>query len=341
MDNLAGFLKAALRFILWLGKKGVEMKQLETVGIGIAGMVVIIVLGCATGVKTSSTVTPRPPRTEVPAEPVEFQLPSKLPLVAEPGEVSEPVPGGVIDWSGNTVRARGTGFIDPGAKNKAQAKLMAERAATVVAQRNLLEIVKWVRVNSETRVEDFMTDYDVINTDVEGTVKGARQVGPAKYDSVAGIVTVELEINLYAKDGLADALSPALGGKVVASSVSPRVKEFFQEYSGLVIDGGETGLKPALFPKIYDEDGNLLLDTKNYAGYLTGQTTLQFISDLDKLLARPELATNPLVLEVKQVRGKLGTDIVLGPKDARQLKWLKDGFKYLLDAGRILVRVRL
>jgi hypothetical protein len=305
--------------------------------------------GCATGttgVRGSSTVAPQPPpRAEAPTPPpTEFQAPPRVPRLAEPGEVEEPVPGGDVDWSENTVRARGTGVVDPGNKNIAQARLMAERAAVVVAQRNLLEIVKGVRVDSETRVENFMTDYDVVYSRVEGYVKGARQVGPARFDSLAGIVEVELEMPIYGEEGLSDALTPALGtGDVGAASLSPQVRDFLQQYSGLAFDGGEAGLKPSMFPKIYDENGNLLLDTKEYAGYLGsgGQAAFQFISDLDRVLARPEFAKSPLVLKVRQVTGRLGSDIVLGIKDADKLKWLKDGFKYLLEAGRFVLRILL
>ncbi len=312
----------------------------------LAGVMAVLVLGCATGtgtVQQSAAVTPRPPAgTVLPIDTTEFQAPPRLPLIGVPGEVAEPVPGGTIDWSANRVRARGTGVVDPGAKNKTQARLMAERAAVVVAQRNLLEIIKGVRIDSETRVRDFMTDYDVVYARVEGRVKGARQLGPASYDSIAGLVEVEMEVELYGQDGVSGALEPALGaGDISASSLSPEVREFLQQYSALVFDGAGVGLKPALYPKIYDENGNLLLDTKDYAGYLGrgGQATLQFVSDLDRVLSRPELANAPLVLKVRQVTGKLGTDLILGHQDADKLKWLKDGFKYLVGAGRFLLRV--
>jgi hypothetical protein len=243
------------------------------------------------------------------------------------------------------VRARGTGVLDPGNSNKAQARLMAERAAVVVAQRNLLEIVKGVRVDSDTKVQNFMTEYDVVYTHVEGIVKGARQLGPSRYDSLAGTVEVELEMAMYGDSSLSQALAPVLGapGDVSAASLSPRVREFFQQYGGLVMDAGNTGLKPALFPKIYDEQGNLLLDTRDYLRFAgqSGQAAVQFINTLDQMLARPELARQPLVLKVKQVRGRLGADIVLSNLDADKLKWLKDGAKFLFDAGRFLVKLML
>ncbi|MEO0081523.1 MAG: hypothetical protein ABIL25_04415 [candidate division WOR-3 bacterium] len=309
-------------------------------------LVLTLAAGCVTGtagVKQSSIVRPELPTSTAPVETTQFEVPGPLPPLAEPGEVAEPVPGGEVDWSGEVVRARGLGVVDPGATNPAQARLMAERAAVVVAQRNLLEIVKGVRVDSDTRVENLMTDYDVVYSRVEGLVKGARQRGPAKYDSLAGTVEVELEMSLYGS-GLADALVPVLGpGDVAASSLSPQVRQFLAQYSGLVLDGSSSGLKPALFPKIYDADGNLLLDTRQYAAHLgsTGQAAIRFINDLDKVLSRPELTRLPLVLKVKEVRGKLGADIIIGRQDAEKLKWLKDGFKYLVGAGRFLLKVLL
>ncbi len=306
----------------------------------------LLLAGCATsGTVGSSSVTGTQPVAPLPSEETQFTAPVPLGPVSAPGDVAEPVPGGMVDWSGKTVRARGTGVMDPGNMNKAQARLMAERAAVVVAQRNLLEIVKGVRVDSDTRVQNFMTDYDVVYTHVEGIVKGARQLGPARYDSVAGTVEVELEMPMYGDSSLEQALAPVLGpkGEVAAAGLSPRVREFFEQYGGLVMDAGNTGLKPALFPKIYDEDGNLLLDTKDYLKYAgkSGQAAVQFIRALDEVLANKKLGNQPLVLKVKQIRGKLGSDIVIGKLDADKLKWLKDGARYLFDAGRFLVKLML
>ncbi|MEO0085577.1 MAG: hypothetical protein ABIK37_02990 [candidate division WOR-3 bacterium] len=314
----------------------------------------LLAVACVTGTAgvRSSSMTETAPHT-VPAEPPiqsgpgRFELPPPLrEPVAAPGDVAEPVPGGTVDWGRKVVRARGTGVVDPGNQNLAQARLMAERAAVVVAQRNLLEIVKGVRVDSDTKVENFMTKFDVVYSHVDGVVRGARQVGPAVYDEGSGTVEVELEIDLTGPQSVAGALSPALGtGQPVSTGqLSPQVQEFFRQYSGLVLEAGNSGLKPSLFPKIYDESGNLLLDTRNYFQELTGQTgitAVQYVERLDQILSRPEFSRNPLVLKVKQVTGRLGTDIILSRPDADKLKWLKDGAKYLLDAGRLLVRLLL
>ncbi len=282
--------------------------------------------------------------TAAPDAVVEPDISVIAPPCAIPGDVEESVPGGEIDWSGNMVRATGTGVLDTDNPNTAQARLMAERAAVVVAQRNLLETLQGVRVDSETRVENFMTDYDVIYTRVEGIVRNARQVGPARYDSLAGIVEVELEMAIHSPQGLSGALSSVLGNPgITAVSMSPQTREFLDQYSALVFDGSQAGLQPSMYPKIYDANGNLLLDTRNYANYLGsgGQTAMQFISDLDRILSLPEFAQSPLVLEVLQVTGQFGSDIVLGESDSGTLGWLAEGLPLLMGAGRFLLNVLL
>ena len=49
---------------------------------------------------------------------------------------------GSIDWVEQTLVATGTGIAPAKAVNRAQALAMAQRAAVVVARRNLLEVVK-------------------------------------------------------------------------------------------------------------------------------------------------------------------------------------------------------
>lgn len=322
-------------------------------------MKIIILLGVAAACTLTAcgTVTSSPPATTAPvtaASPTlsssslytlmdDIVFPGPAPEIHASEPVTEPFPSGRIDWTGNTVRATGTGVVDPSNPNTAQARLMAERAAVVIAQRNLLEIVEGVRVDSETRVENFMTDYDVVHTRVQGMVRNAVMAGPSRYDAEAGTVEVELSMEIYGPQGLSGALSAAFAAPQLSQEqVSPQVRDFLQQYSGLVIDGGQSGLTPSMFPRILDENGNLLLDTSQYAAYLgTGAGMgLRFISDLEGLLEQGDMAGSPLILRAVQAAGSLGSDIVLSTADAGG-GILKQALPFLLGAGRFLLRVIL
>ena len=306
----------------------------------------LMLAGCA----TSSTLTPAAnvPAQPPPAAEARFELPSPLGPVSAPGQVEELVPGGAIDWSGKTVRARGTGVLDPGNSDRDQARLLAERAAVVVAQRNLTEIIKGVRVDSDTRVKDLMAERDTAYRRVEDIVKAARRRVPARHDSLGGTVEVEIECDLYGEAGVENALTllPAAGpppGGVNADSLSNQARAFLSRHSGLILDGAGAGLKPALLPRIYGAGGSLLFDPREYLLYpgAPGTSAVQFVGELDRILARPEFARPPLVIRVKEVRGKFGTDIVLDQGDADKLLGMRDGLELLMNAGRILVRPSL
>ena len=71
-------------------------------------------------------------------------------------EVVELVGNGEINWSQGVILAKGSGAPPKEAKNIAQARLMAERAALSDARRNLVEVLKGVRVDSVTTVENYM-----------------------------------------------------------------------------------------------------------------------------------------------------------------------------------------
>ena len=116
---------------------------------------------------------------------------------------------GTINWTTGEVYATGIGAPPARAVNAAQARAMAERAAFVVALRNLLETVKGVRVDSETVVENFMTKSDVIRTHVQGIVNGARTI-QTKYLSDGSVETL---VSMPMKGAFMNAVLPETFGR--------------------------------------------------------------------------------------------------------------------------------
>lgn len=169
---------------------------------------------------------------------------------------------GTINWTGQYIEAIGMSAIDNARfKIPAQAQMMAQRGAVVVAQRNLLEIVKGVQVTSKTTVRDFIAESDVITTEISGVVKGAQMVGkPRIFDTH---VEVTLRMPIYAQDGLAPVLAKTTEK---GSGLSPDFEgDDMQSTEDMIMSIGlkligEGKITPSMFPKFVDEDGNLLVD---------------------------------------------------------------------------------
>jgi hypothetical protein len=313
----------------------------------------LLLVGCATtrgGVTAQNRAEPVTPGS--PNRPIDNQpnpaLPRDaipnlppVPPIAKPDRIVEPIKDkdGKIDWGVGMIRVTGKAALDPSNPNKGQEILKAERAATVDAQRKLLEITKGVRINGETMVEDLMLKNDFVITQVEGIVKGARPIGDPKYDSTRGIVTVEMMMNLYGADGIAEALRPSSAVEQPARPLDPKTLQLLSKYSGIVIQGAGTNGKPAMFPRLYDEQGNLVLDTRDLVGQdaRSGQPVVQFVENMNDVLSNPELARNPLIIKVKELQGKYLSDYVL-PKDQLDvLKAIRDALPYLAKVGRFLI----
>ncbi len=121
-----------------------------------------------------------------------------------PGDAVEVVGQGSVNWTSGQITATGIGVPPANPANPAQTRAMALRAAQVVALRNLLEIIKGVRVDSETVVENFMTRSDTVRTRVDGIVRGA-QIVRTSYHSDG---SVEVTVALGMRGAFLDAIVP-------------------------------------------------------------------------------------------------------------------------------------
>ena len=96
-------------------------------------------------------------------------------------------------WVGSPVQAVGSSSISAQLPdNPTQKQLMAMRAAEVDAKRKLGETVWGLKINATTTVKDFVATNDVIQTDLDVFLSGARVV---KTDVLGDIVQVTVEID--------------------------------------------------------------------------------------------------------------------------------------------------
>ncbi|MEZ0372757.1 MAG: VWA domain-containing protein [Candidatus Sericytochromatia bacterium] len=100
-----------------------------------------------------------------------------------------------VDWDARAAVATGTG-APPAQGNPGQRRLMAQRAATLDAYRQLTECVYGVQIDSETTVRDFVTQNDEVRAKTTGLLRGARVVGQPRQLEYGGVeVTVQIPLS--------------------------------------------------------------------------------------------------------------------------------------------------
>jgi len=102
----------------------------------------------------------------------------------------------VIDMSGPCAINWTKGLIScEGESALGQGSFAAKRVAVVVAQRNLLEVIKGVRIDSQTTIEDGLVGNEVITSRVQGVIRGA-QVLSNQYHDKKGSATARVQLRM-------------------------------------------------------------------------------------------------------------------------------------------------
>ena len=252
-------------------------------------------------------------------------------------DVEQPVgSSGTVDWTTGVITAVGIGAPPAQPANAAQARAMAERAAQVVAYRNLLEAVKGVRVDSTTTVENFIVSSDVIRTEVSGIIQGAM-IMDKKYMSDG---SVEVTIGMKITGALADALlpkTPPTPQTGLAGTIAPASPG--QLYTGLIVDARGLGVKPAMAPKILNEDGKEVYGSAWInRDYAVREGMVGYLKDPVQAQTNPRVTDKPLMVKALKVAGDARVDMVITNADAAMLQSASENLS-MLQKCRVIILV--
>ncbi len=252
----------------------------------------------------------------------------------------EKVGQGSVNWSQGYIEAVGIGAVPDRSVGKANARPMAMRAAKVDAYRNLLEITKGVQIDSATTVKDFMVESDVINSKVEGLVKGAQQV-KTEYMS-DGTVEVTLRMPLYggvlaqtimplaiAKPPTPPEPAPVAPAPVVATPVAP-APAGPAAYTGMVVDARGIQARPAMSPRVFDEDGKEVYGSANVdREYAIQQGMSGYARDLNAAQSNQRVTANPITVKAIRSSGAGHSDLIISNADAQQIRSAGDNMTFM------------
>ena len=248
---------------------------------------------------------------------------------------------GSINYSEQAITAIGIGFVPSNAVNAGQARRMALRIAKQDAMRQLIEIVNGVTLTSETTMSGAMVD-DVINTKVQGFIRGARPVGQPKYLSDT---SVEMEYSVP-MSGISDIVLPPV--TVPATTQAPNNNQPAAAANNTTQAGGVTGIiidarglkaRPAMAPRILDQNGNAIYGPGKYSRqYAVKNGVAGYSKTLETAQQDQRVVGNPMVVKGVGTSGTNRTDITIINADVSKIDMANRNYKVLNDC-RVLILI--
>ena len=247
---------------------------------------------------------------------------------------------GSINYSEQAITAIGIGFVPTNAVNAGQARRMALRIAKQDAMRQLIEIVNGVTLTSETTMSGAMVD-DVINTKVQGFIRGARPVGQPKYLSDT---SVEMEYSVP-MSGISDIVLPpvTVPATTQANNNQPAAAANNTTQAGgvtgIIIDARGLKARPAMAPRILDQNGNAIYGPGKYSRqYAVKNGVAGYSKTLETAQQDQRVVGNPMVVKGVGTSGTNRTDITISNADVSKIDMANRNYKVLNDC-RVLILI--
>lgn len=253
-----------------------------------------------------------------------------------PGAVVEETDNGAINYSQGIVTATGIGSIPEYAVNAGQARAMAIRAAKVDARRQLIELVNGITLTSETTMRNRMAD-EVVKEKVSGLIRGAYQVGDVRYLSDTS-VEVTMAVSL---SGISEIVIPTEGFNATpppppSPSTTPPTAAT-SAYTGIIVDARGLGVRPALAPRLLDQNGGVVYGPGNYTReYAITNGVAGYSKSLEAAREDMRVKGNPLIVKAVSVSGANKADVVVANADVMKIK-SADASNGVLRDCRVLI----
>lgn len=246
---------------------------------------------------------------------------------------------GKIDWSNGMAEAVGISSSPGKAVNLAQGRALALHAAVALARRNLFKILMKIQVDSASTVKDLAAKDETLVNKLQRFLRNSEVVNLSYSNNGAIEATVVMKL----RGSIADVLLPGsirlitpVQGQVSGRKTAPSKNRKGKTYTGLVVDCRDLKLRPALVPRILDEDGNTVYGSATVSReYAIARGVAGYVSKMEGTRADPRVGDNPLMVQAVRSSGRARVDIVISNSDAEKIIGTASNLNFL-RAGRVL-----
>jgi len=242
---------------------------------------------------------------------------------------------GEINWSNGNISA--TGKATP-KDNKETSIESVPGSARADANRQIIEILKKIKINTNLSVGEYASRNDIIMAGMEKTARDA--IIAKQYYTSALAVEIKIETSIFG--GFLQLVLPEEIRQIpkVGLETDPGLHAITGEnlHTGLIIDARELLIEPVLNPVIISEQGHDVYSSVFISREFAVQNGVaKYLCSMDQALQDQRIGTNPLVFKGLRKEGKPDTAIVISMSDYRLLEKTAERHAFFKECRVIIV----
>jgi len=250
-------------------------------------------------------------------------------------QIVENFSNGKIDWQQRMITATGIGVpnksLDPSVWEAG-----ARKAAELDAMAKLLATTKGISINESHTVENFMRTNQEVTGQIQGVLRNFQIIATRKNPDGS----VEVDVGVLIDGNLSNTFIPLqLEQKPPLNVPEPeKAKESEKLYTGLIVDARGLKIRPAMEPKIVNENGDEVYGEGYFLrDYAVAQGVAGYSKQLEKALESERVRDKPVVVKGIKSAGPRRTDVVISNADANMLHSSEPCLKFMLECKVIIV----
>ncbi len=243
---------------------------------------------------------------------------------------------GKIDWSTGKVTA--IGKASPKG-NKEGANESVPGSARADASRNIIDILKQIKINNTLSVGQYASQNDIILAGIEKT--GRDAVITKQYYTSALDVEIEIETSIWG--GFLQLVLPddiRQIPKINAEKLVYTAKHGMGiiPYTGMIVDAQGLGLDPSLYPTIVSEQGNEIYSSL----FISREFAVQYgvctyACSMEGAIRGKRIGSHPLIFKALRKSNNENASVVISMADTKLIEKAAERHIFLKECRVIIV----
>jgi hypothetical protein len=242
---------------------------------------------------------------------------------------------GTINWSTGKITAIGKASPED---NRETAHESVPGSARADANRQIIEILKQIKINAALSVDAYASKNDVILAGIEKTA-GDASISKQYYTSA---LAVEIILETSMLGGFLQLVLPEKIRQIpkINPEISPPNYTVKKDtlFTGLIVDARGLGVEPVLNPVIVSEQGHDIYSSVFISREFAVQNGVcKYLCDMDQALKDRRVGNRPLVLKGLRKDGKANSAIAVSMSAYRILEKTTERHAFLKECRVIIV----